>query len=312
MADPLYWESKVILIKAQTAYDTDAMPTAANAMLLTDVEYRPMEGTDEARNLELPWLGGDEEYPAGLYGVLTGSIELVGSGTPGTAPAWSPMARACALAEVITPTTSVEYHPVSLGPEAVTIYFFIGSTKHALIGARGTAVLQIEAQKVPKLRVTLTGLWRKPTKTAPPAAISFAGFEDPELATSVATPVFTVNGISLVMRSCNLDLGNDVQNRFLVGRESILVVDREEGIASVVEAVELDVLDPFDLSLKRAKVPFALTHGTEAGRITEIKAPSCQVKRLSGYQNNQKILEWPLSLKPLPIAGNDQFTITLK
>ncbi|MGO4124907.1 hypothetical protein AB4Z01_10910 [Inquilinus sp. YAF38] len=312
MAEPLRWESKALLIKTEAAYGTDAAPTAADAMLVTDVEFRPMEGTDEARNLEMPWLGADEELPAGLHAILTFSVELVGSGTAGTAPAWSPIARACGLAEVITAATSVEYRPVSRGHEAVTVHFFIESTKHALIGTRGTAVLQVEAQKIPKLRVTLTGLWRKPTKQAPPAGISFAGFKDPELATSVNTPVYKIDGITMVMRSTNLDLGCDVQGRFLVGSESILIADRGESIAAVVEAMELDVFDPFDAAVERRKVPFLMQHGTDPGFITEVECSKCQVKRLSGYQNNQKIVEWPLSLTPLPTAGNDQFTITLK
>jgi len=311
MGEPLYWESKVILIKPEANYGEDAAPTAANAVLMTDVEFRPMEGTDEARNLELPWMGGDDEYPAGLHGILTGSIELVGSGTPGTAPAWSAVARACGLAEVVTAGASVEYHPISRGHEAVTGYFYIGNTKHALLGMRGTAVVQIEAQKIPKLRVTLTGLWRKPVKSAPPTAISFAAWQDPELATSVNTPVFKLNGISLVMRSCNIDLGCDVQGRFLVGEESIRIVDREEEISMVVEAQELDVIDPYDLAIKRGKVPFEMQHGTQPGFITTVNASRCQVKRPTGYQQNQKIAEWPLSAKPLPTAGNDQFTIAL-
>ena len=312
MAEPLRWASKTILVKPETVYGTDAAPTAAEAILATDVEFSPMEGTDESRNLELPWLGGDAKIPAGLHGILTFSIELVGSGTAGTAPAWSAVARACALAEIITAGASVEYRPVSVGHESVTVHFYIGSTKHALVGVRGTAVVQIETQKIPHLRVTLTGLWRKPLKAPPPTGISFAAWKDPQLATSKNTPVCKLGGISLVTRSVNLDLGNDVQGRFLLGDESILIVDREESIAAVVQAVELDVLNPFDLAEAQTLSALEIQHGTTAGRIVEIKAPTCQMGRLSGYQQNQKIVEWPLSLAPRPTAGNDQFTITLK
>lgn len=311
MGEPLFWESKIILVKPEANYGQDAVPTAVDAMLMTDVEFRPMEGTDEARNLEMPWMGGDEELPAGLHGILTGSVELVGSGTPGTPPAWSPIARSCGLAEIITPGVSVEYHPISSGHEAVTSHFFVGSTKHALLGKRSTGILQFEAQKVPKLRVTMTGLWRMPVTAPRPTAISFAAWKDPELATSVNTPVFKLAGIPLVMRSCNFDLGCDVQGRFLVGNESIPIVDRGEEISMVVEAEELDVINPYDLAVKRTKVPFEIQHGTEPGFITTVKAGRCQVKRPTGYQQNQKIAEWPITAKPLPIAGNDQFSIIL-
>ncbi|MGK9234774.1 hypothetical protein KXS07_23705 [Inquilinus limosus] len=310
MADPLRWASKTILVKTEATYGTDAAPTGANAMLLTNVEFRPMEGQDVSRNLERPYLGGQEQYPAGLNAVLTGTIELVGSGTPGTAPAWSPMARACGLAEVVTAGTNVVYNPISRQHESVTVHFYIDETRHVLLGARGTAELQVETQGFPGLRVTLTGLWRKPTQSPPPA-VDFSDFMDPQLATSANTPVSTVNGVTMVTRSANLNFGNDVQPRLLIGSESIIIVDRSEEISMVVEAQPLNLFDPFGLAEARTKVPLVLTHGTTPGYITTLQAPRCQVGRLSGYQNNQGVTEWPLTLRPQPTAGDDQFTITL-
>ena len=78
------WKSKTILVKNEATYGTDPAPTGLlNAMLLTDVQLQPMEGEDVSRNLELPYLGAQEEVPSGLRVVLTGSFELVGSGTAG-------------------------------------------------------------------------------------------------------------------------------------------------------------------------------------------------------------------------------------
>lgn len=112
MPDPIKWKSKIILSKIEpaNAYGADAGPTgAANAMLLTDVSFSPMEGEDVSRNIELPWQGAQEELGTAFRAVLTGSFELVGSGTPGVPPAWGPLLRSCGAAEVVTPDTSVEY-----------------------------------------------------------------------------------------------------------------------------------------------------------------------------------------------------------
>ena len=315
MAAAIKWRSKIILSKIEATYATDAAPTgAANAMLLTNVEFRPMEGEDVARDIERAFLGAQEEFAVALRAVITGSIELVGSGTAGTAPHWGPLVRACAIAETVTvgPPANVEYTPITDDQESATIHFWIGGTKHALVGARGTAELMIEAQRIPTLRVTLTGLWVGPVEAARPSPVTLTGFQVPQVATDANTPTFEIDSVPLVLRRCSFNLGNDVQPRLLIGREEILIVDRAEEIAAVVEAVPLTDFDPFALARDRTRVAVDITHGTVAGKITTISAPTCAVKRQSGYEQQQQILEWPLRLTPLPTdAGNDQYAITL-
>lgn len=90
MADPINWKSKTLLIKPEGAtYGVDPVPTgAANAILATDVQLQPMEGEDVSRNLELPWMAAQSTKNVALRAVLTFTVELAGSGTAGTPPAW--------------------------------------------------------------------------------------------------------------------------------------------------------------------------------------------------------------------------------
>lgn len=311
MAEPINWKSKIILAKIETTYGTDAAPTGADdAMLMTGVELRPMEGEEVSRDLDLPYFGAQPMIPTGLRATLTGSIELVGAGSAGTAPAWGPIARACGLAEVISPATSVVYSPISTAMESVTIHFWVGGTRHVLKGARGTGVIEVSAQGLPMLKVTMTGLFATPTETAR-VTPDLTGFVPPVLATSTNTPVFTLNAVSMVLRSLSFDLGNQVEPRLLIGREDIRITDRTEKLSAKVEAVPLTTFDPYTLALAQTLFAMALTHGTAAGKIVALAAPKCQMKRLTGYENNQNVAEWPLEMVPLPNAGNDQFTLTL-
>lgn len=315
MPNPIKWESKIILAKPEVTYGISAAPTGADAMLMKNVEFRPMEGEDVQRNLERPFMGADEDYPTGLRSQLTGSVELVGSGETGVAPAWGRLLRACAVAEVVTPDDNagdgtVTYSPVSDGHESVTLHFFIGRTRHVLLGARGTAAITLNAQGLPEIRFTFWGLFATPSEQDRPVP----GFEDfalPEVVTHKKTPVFTIGGQPFVMREFGFDLGNDVQPRLLVGRETIEIVDRTEAITARVEAVPLTTFNPFAIAESRARQAVVIRHGTEAGRRVEIAAPVCSLKRLSGYEQSQKILEWPLALTPLPTSGDDQWTMTL-
>lgn len=310
------WESKIILAKIEETYATDSSPAgAANAMLMKNVELSPMEGQDVSRELEQAFLGAQEELPTGLYVVLTGAVELVGSGETGVAPAWGPLLRACGVAETVTPDDEpgdgiVEYEPVTDGHESCTIHFWIGTTRHVMLGTRGTAVITVNAQGIPEIRFTLTGLFSTPSNQSRPT-VDLSAFMTPQVATKTNTPTFTIDSINFVASEISFDLGGSVEPRLLIGREEILIVRRQELISARVEAVALGTFDPFSLAIARTRKAVVLEHGTTAGKRFALEAPTCALRRLTGFQNSQNVLEWPLQLTPLPDAGDDQWKITL-
>lgn len=312
MAEPISWKSKIVLVKPEGAtYAVDAAPTGAiDAMLLTDVQLQPMEGEEVSRNLELPYMGGQETFVTAVRAVLTGSFELVGSGTAGTAPAWGALVRACGVAQILTANTSVEYVPVSENHESFSVHFWIGPLRHILLGARGTAVVTVNANGIPVGRVTLTGLFVLPADQARPT-VDLSKFQMPQIATSANTPGLTIGGLPFVMRSYELNLGCDVQARMLVGAERVVIVDRNETLRATVEAVTYSTYNPFQRALVNTRTPVILDHGTVVGRKVKIACGQAVQQRPSGIENNQNVVEWSLGFLPLPLAGNDQWKITL-
>jgi hypothetical protein len=308
---PIKWKSKILLAKTEASYGVDAAPTgAANAILATNVVLQPMEGQDVSRELELAYLAAQATIAAGLFMRLSFRVEMVPSGVAGTAPAWGPLLEACGAAQTIVAATSVTYNPVSDAHESVTIHFWIGGTRYVMLGTRGTCVKRVNAQGIVYLEFVMTGLFSQPSEQARPTPVLTA-FQKPLLATTANTPVFTIDGTAFVLRNFSLNLGNQVETRFLIGSESVLIVDRADLIETQVEAVPLTTFDPFDLALDQSTVPIVLTHGTVAGSIATLEADTCQVQRLAGFENAQNILEWPLRMTPLPTAGNDQWVLTL-
>lgn len=92
----------------------------------------------------------------------------------------------------------------------------------------------------------------------------------------------------------------------------MLVVDRSESISARVEALPLSTFNPYAIAEARTRQAVQLVHGTQAGKIVTIGAPTCSLGRLTGIEQSQNVAEWPLSLTPLPTnAGDDQWTITL-
>lgn len=307
----LYWKSKVLLAKIETTYGTDPTPTgSANAMLATNVSLAPMEGQDVDRNLEQPYFGASAMIPVGLFSTLTFDIELAASGAAGTVPAWSPLMRMCGAAETITASTSVEYDPITDDPESGTIYFMIDTVRHILKGARGTWTITVNAQGIPVLRFVMTGLFEAPT-TQSKITPDYSDFLTPKVATKANTPTFTIGGTNFILRSFELALNNDVQQRLLIGYEGIQIVDRAESLKVTVEAVALGTYNPFTVAQNQTLKAIQLIHGTAAGNIVTIDVDQAQQKRLTGYSQEQNVLEWPLEFTPLPDAGDDQWKITL-
>lgn len=304
------WKSKLLLGKIEVSEGVDPTPTGlANAILATNVRLTPMDGEDVSRDLERPYLGAQAMIPVGLRTRIQFNVELVPSGTAGVAPAWGPLLRACGCAQTIVADTSVTYNPVSDGHESMTLWIWHGLTKQIIKGARGTCRLRFTAQQLPYLEFDLIGIFTEPAEAAQ-VSPTYTGFQKP-LVVSKTNTTFTIDEEALVLRELSLDLGNQVEPRLLVGREQIIIVDRAETLATRVEAVPLSTLNPFALANEQTPIEVVLTHGTAAGSIATLTAPTAQLKRPSGFDQAQNVLEWPLELVPLPGDGNDQWTLEL-
>lgn len=311
MPDPIKYRKMLLLSKLESTYATDPTLTgAADAMLAKNVTINPMEGQDLSRDLILPYLGNQGTIPAGLYTTLQFDTEIAGSGTAGVAPAWGQLLRGAGFAETIVEDASVTYNPISDSMESLYQKFWVGSTLHVLRGVRGNGTVTKDAQGIPIIRWQMWGLYVDPSEASQASGASFGAFKKP-LVVNKQNTTFQVNDVPLVMRNFSFDFANQVEPRLLVNKENIELVDRAERINLVVEAVPVTTLDIYGLAKSQATVECEIVHGTAAGNICTISAPSCQILRPTGYQNNQGIAEWPLVLAPQPVAGNDQFTITM-
>lgn len=307
---PLYWEEKIVLAKTEASYGTDAVPTgAANGVLLKDLRIMPMEGADVERDLDRAYFGNDGTLPAELHSKISFKVELAPSGAAGTAPAWGPILRGCGVAETIVASTSVTYNPITRDPEALTIYFWVGDTLHKLKGSRGNAKFALRAQGVPEIEFEFNALWSTPAEAARDLPVLTA-YKKPLIANNANTS-FTLGGVVMVLRQATLDLANQLENRFLIGSESVEVTGKAERFEATVEAVALTTLHPYALAESQSTLAVMLQHGTQTGARATLDIPAAQMQRPSGLEANQGIAEWNLSMAPLPVSGNDQWTLTL-
>lgn len=301
-----------ILAKIEAEYGTDSVPAgAANAMLVTNCSLVPLEAEMKSRNLYQSFLGNQGELMAGEHVSLTFQVEMASSGAAGTAPAFGPLLRACALAETITVDTEVEYEPVSAAFESVSIYVNLDGVNHKLLGARGSVKLTLTPKEIPYLEFSFKGIYAAPTDTALPAQ-TLTGFVAPLIVNKTNTSVFSLHGFSAIGESLELDLGNDVQPQFKIGYEGIDIVDRTMTGTTVIEADLLAAKNWIGIAKARTRGALAVQHGGEAGNIVEIGCPAIEIGAPT-YGVTQKLRTYSLPLRPCPTAaGNDEIVLTFR
>ncbi|MBS7541497.1 phage tail tube protein [Ancylobacter lacus] len=300
-----------IAAKVETDYGVDAVPTGgANAIQVSDPTLTPLAGDEVRRDLILPYLGNQGALLVGDYAELQFSVEIAGAGTPGTAPAYGPLLRACSWAEVILAGTSVTYRLASDNPESATVYVNIDGVRHALLGGRGTFTMSLTPKQIPRFTFTLRGLFGPVTDTALPAEV-LTGFIRPAPVSKANTPVFSLHGYSAIAESLSIDLGNTVEARHLIGEESIVITDRRATGTAVIEAKSIATKNWFGIAQAGTPGALAVQHGTVAGNIVEIAAPKVQLGRPT-YGETQGITNYSLPLLLTPDTGDDELSIVVR
>lgn len=306
---PLLSRKRIIAIKSETTYNTDPVPTGANAILVSDLEITPINAQTVARNLVRPYLGAAREVVGSKNVQIRCSVEIAGSGAAGTAPQYGTLLKACGMSETVSNGVSVTYAPVSSSFGSVTIYYNVDGVLHKATGCRGTVSLNFKRDEYPTLQFEFTGQYAAVTDTA---ALT------PTYTSVVPLPVSTTNtssfsfyGYSGCLESLTFDVANTVVDQELVGCKSILITDRKPTGQLVIEAPALATKDFFAASLGTATGALALTHGTTAGNIVTLNVPYADVQSPTYTDiNGVHFLQLPYTAIPSN-TGNDEFSLVV-
>lgn len=302
---------KIILAAVETTYGTDAAPTGAtNAILARNISLTPLEQDVVNRNLQRPYLGGSQDLPVNERVMLDFEVEMQGSGTAGTAPAWGPLMRMCAFSQTVSAGTSAVYAPVSSGFESGTIYINVDGVLHKLKGARGTMSLSAKVKEIPTFKFTFTGLFMPITDAAPPVPV-YTPWRDPLPVNATNTVGFTLHGYAGCMSGLQIDTGGSVVHRSLVGCvEQVLYTDRDAKGSITIEATTVAQKDWWTICRTGAMGALDVTHGTAAGLRVRIQAPNVQLSKPS-YSEEDGVQMLGMTMKLVPgSSGNDELTIT--
>ena len=313
----------VILAKIETTAGTDSTPTGgSNAILVSDVTINPLQASNVDRGLVRGYFGGSDQLVGANSVECSFTVELAGSGTPTTAPAWGALLKACAMTETVQ-TASVDYTPIStfaVSGTAVTIYYYLDGALHKLLGARGTFTLAMGVGERPVLRFRFIGknggltaaTNATPTLTAwrTPLAVTDTNSGDILLGavTYTAATGVVAAGTAYTSRGLQLDVGNNLVFQPLLGAETVEITQRE-----VTGSLSLDLTAAQSVTfmtdvLANTTTALGFTHGTTAGNIIVLHAPVVQRLDPGVEDVNGQVMQ-TYSVRLLPSAGNDELRI---
>ena len=240
---------------------------------------------------------------------VTFEVELAGSGTAGTAPAYGPVLKACGLAETVVASTSVTYAPVSASFSSCTLYFHNDGIRHKVTGCRGTWSMSAEVGAIPFITFTMTGIYNAPTDETLPSP-TYANQAAPLIFKNGNTSNFSIFSYSGCLQSLNFDLANETVYRELVGcTKEVLITNRGPNGTVVIEATSIATKDFFTIANGSSTGSISFQHGATGGNIVTFTTAQSDIGSPT-YSDQDGIQMLNLSYLAIPTSsGNDELSL---
>lgn len=320
-----YISNTVVLAKIEAAQYTDSVPTgAANAVLVANVQISALDAQNVDRNVLQPWFGQGAQLVGPASKKISFDVDLAGSGTAGTKPAYDDLLQACAFAsnnDAALATPRWSYTPVSTGLKSVTLYVYDDGLQHVFLGCMGSVDFALGIGDRPVMKFSFVGRDGGDTAVANPGA-TLTGYKVPLAVTNANSGQVTV-GAAYASAGANwgevlaggtayggtgiasLAMNNNVQFTPLLGGDQVDVTNRGPS-----GSLELDLSAAQEASFMvdvKANTLRALhmTHGTASGNRVALFMPAVQLTNPKKIDKNGRRLIG-FDLRACTIAGNDE------
>lgn len=310
-----------ILLKQEVTYGLDPAPTgAANALLVSNLSINPFNAQNVDRDIIRPFLGGSEQLVGSRYVTCGFDIELSGSGTVATAPAWGASLIACGFAETLTALVRADYTPISTGFKSATIYWHDDGLRHVATGCRGNVVFKLGINQRPVMSFSFTGLYSTPTIVTTPT-VTLTGFKTPQVIIDANTGDIILGGTHAVgtaptitggnpfpSQGIEIDMGNKVDFNALLGGETVDITQRSVTAKVMFDLSATDEAAAYAAVESNLLTSIGLQHGTIANQKIMMLLPSVQrINPSKGETNGKRLVGF--ELRAVPVMGDDEIRI---
>jgi hypothetical protein len=308
------WNAKVILLKLETTEGVDAGPTAlANALKVLDYTPQFMDADAKVRNIEKAFFGADPVAMANFKRGAAFSMEMHGSGTATGIPPWMLIAQIAGFGAPAVGASAVVQSPITNGIKSATHWAYIDDLLVKTLGARAALGFRLEDGEYPLFNVTLLGVPPPAlAEQAVPTNPTFTGYVEPVLASSENT-TFMLDGYALALRRWEMNSNPQNALRSLIGpADRIKMSDRSWSGTIVGRTPDLTVKDYFAKVRPGTRMAAQAVHGTTAGNIVQIDAPTLQITGNVDITEEDGEAMITLPVTAIPNVGNDEIVFTTK
>ena len=304
---------KFLIAKIESTYGTDASPVGgSDAVQVTNLEVTPIESDNVQAATYQGFLGNATRgtLVANKRVSVTFDVELSGSGTAGTAPAFGPLLKSCGLSETIVSSTSVTYAPVSSSFSSATIYCFYDGTRHKITGARGTVSFNLTAGQFAVASFQFIGIYNAPDGNALSGAFTVANQAAAIEVNDTNVTTATFHGVtSSRIESFDMALNNELLYKETASNKEVLITNRAPGGTAVIEAPAVGTTDFFAKAVASATGSTSLVLGATPGNIVTVNAAQTDITGCS-YADTNGVIALSMPYLALPTtAGNNEASL---
>lgn len=316
-----YTRNSTILAKIETVYGTDSTPTgAANAILVSDLSITPI-ANNVPRDLILAYLGASEELVGTRYLQIGCTVELQGSGTAGTEPAWDPLLRACGFASSVEATPDrVEWVPITTSMESVTIYYYADGVLREALGCRGNVSFDLAVGSRPTMTFSFVGI-DNDISAASPTGVDYSSFVAPLVVTDDNVANFLLgcteadgslsSGTAFTSRGMTIDMGNNAVFVPTLNGESADITQRAATGQMTLDLTAAQEVTMVGEIQANTTTSVGMELGSVAGKVIVVYAPA--VQRINPtYEDVDGRSMVAMDLRFIPSSGNDEILIVQK
>lgn len=306
------WEKRLLLYKIEVTEGTDSVPVVGTDAIITrNLSVGDLNGEQKIREIDGQYFGARPSVYTAFTRPVSFEVELTGGGGAATVvPGWMRILRIMGFDAGVAGGSNVVQSLISSAVPTATLYPFLDNLRLATMGCRGNATFRFEDDEIPFFTADLMGapVSGFATETTP-GTPTFVNAATPQIA-STANTTFALGAYAAPLRSLDINLGNAIELRSLIGpADTYAFRNREITATALIELPDLGTKNYYT-NINGATIALQILHGTGTGNKVQFDAARAEVGTITLSEEQGKVMA-SIPMRFLPTAaGNDEMTIT--